>query len=169
MSLVSPTHFWLKVLTLDTPVLLFLEFFKKVNVTNGKGLLYGYIYIYILDTLVFKLFGYAFYFRCYFCFHKKLFFVRSFLTGNQLNGRQNVKCFCMHVRIKCADRKMRNPLTLKIISGNWALPFSCFKSQCINFYVLVINASSLCSDERWKCSAAHRQFWNRRPPPICPQ
>lgn len=34
-------HFWHKVLTLDTPVLLFLEFIKKINVTNGKGLLYG--------------------------------------------------------------------------------------------------------------------------------
>ena len=34
-------HFWQKVLNLDTPVLLFQEFSKKVNVINGKGLLYG--------------------------------------------------------------------------------------------------------------------------------
>ena len=73
MSVVSQPHFQHKVLTLDTPVLLFLEFFKKIIVTNGKGLLYGDIYF--LDTLAFKLFGYAFYFRCYFCFKKKKYFL----------------------------------------------------------------------------------------------
>ena len=51
MSVVSQPHFCHKVLTLDTPVLLFLEFFKKINVTNGKGLLYGVTYF--LDTLAF--------------------------------------------------------------------------------------------------------------------
>lgn len=87
----SQPHFWHKVLTLDTPVLLFLEFFKKINVTNGKGLLYGDIYF--LDPLIFKLFGYAFYFWDYFCFHKKLFFCKKFSDWQPAKWSSDCKMF----------------------------------------------------------------------------